>query len=410
MTKNNMFTSSALVSAAIAVSGVATAGDEIAPAPAALAPSNNGSWCDGFKTVGKFYSNDNDPFIQELKFFGRLQWQAAHINGDDVNGDSFSDTIDDYRRMRFGAQIKFLNSFKLKGNLNLVDEDAKDGGGREFGYQNWDQLKLSYSKKDVAGFDEVSLTYGRHKVKVGHESHTSSKKIKTVERSPLSNKIYDGRWTGFSLGLERGSWEGTLGYFSQDESEALGSISKGSAFYLSSQHEVGDGSLIFDVFYNVDGSEEEPDAELANYHWVASLAYERQIANWNLMLNAVYGDNGDSDYQSKTSREGNFYGLVIMPSTYLIEDKLEFAARYTYMASEEDEGIRTNSRYFRAKAHGGDVNSGRGDSYHSIYAGLNWYLCGQNSKIMVGAEYETLDTPKGDADATTLWTAYRMYF
>ena len=188
-----MFTSSALVSAAIAVSGVATAGDEIAPAPAALAPSNNGSWCDGFKTVGKFYSNDNDPFIQELKFFGRLQWQAAHINGDDVNGDSFSDTIDDYRRMRFGAQIKFLNSFKLKGNLNLVDEDAKDGGGREFGYQNWDQLKLSYSKKDVAGFDEVSLTYGRHKVKVGHESHTSSKKIKTVERSPLSNKIYDGR-------------------------------------------------------------------------------------------------------------------------------------------------------------------------------------------------------------------------
>ena len=34
----------------------------------------------------------------------------------------------------------------------------------------------------------------------------------------------------------------------------------------------------------------------------------------------------------------------------------------------------------------------RGDSYHSIYAGLNYYLCGNNSKVQVGAEYETLDT------------------
>ena len=29
-----------------------------------------------------------------------------------------------------------------------------------------------------------------------------------------------------------------------------------------------------------------------------------------------------------------------MPSTYLIDDKLEFVARYVYQASEEAEGIR----------------------------------------------------------------------
>ena len=52
----------------------------------------------------------------------------------------------------------------------------------------------------------------------------------------------------------------------------------------------------------------------------------------------------------------------------------------------------------------------RGDSYHSIYAGLNYYLCGNNSKVQVGAEYETLDTTDGDANNTTLWAAYRMYF
>ena len=56
------------------------------------------------------------------------------------------------------------------------------------------------------------------------------------------------------------------------------------------------------------------------------------------------------------------------------------------------------------------MNSGRGDSHHSLYAGLNWYLCGHNAKIMTGVEYQTIDTPDGDEDATTLLLAYRMYF
>ena len=37
-----------------------------------------------------------------------------------------------------------------------------------------------------------------------------------------------------------------------------------------------------------------------------------------------------------------------MPSTYLIDDKLEFVARYVYQASEGDEGITANSRYFQS--------------------------------------------------------------
>lgn len=401
MIKTNLLNSS--VAAAIALSGSAFAGDVVTEA---AAPSNNGSWCDGFDTVGKFYKNKDAAFIQELKFFGRFQMNFAHIEGDDVNGDSFSETYDEVRRLRFGSQIKFLDNFKLKGNVNLIDDDARDGGGRSFSYQNWDELKLSYSKKDVAGFDKAGFTYGRHKVGVGHESHTSSKKLKTVERSALSNKIYDGRWTGFTLDLEQGNWTGTIGYFGQDETEALGSISQGSAYYLSSAWDISSGNILFDFFYNADTDDE---SELAGYEWVASLAYETEIGDWDLMVNAVYGDNGDEDFTG-VDRDGSFYGLVIMPSTFIIEDKLEFAARYMYQASEEDEGIRAYSRYFRAEASGADVNSGRGDSHHSLYAGLNYYLCGHNSKIQVGLQYDNLDTPEGDADATTLWGAYRMYF
>ena len=83
-----------------------------------------------------------------------------------------------------------------------------------------------------------------------------------------------------------------------------------------------------------------------------------------------------------------------MPSTYLIDDKLEFVARYVYQASEGDEGITANSRYFQSSTIELNAVVKSGDSYHSIYAGLNYYLCGNNSKVQVGAEYETLDTDR----------------
>ena len=408
MIKINLLNSS--VATAIALSGSALAGDVIAEAPAA-APSNNGDWCAGFNSVGKFYENKDAPFIQSLKFFGRFQYQYAHIDGENGAGNSFSEGIDEVRRFRFGSEIKFLNGFKLKGNMNLVNDGAAKGGTREFEHKDWDELTLSYSKKDVAGFDKAGLSYGRHKVAMGHESHTSSKEIKTVERSPLSNKIYDERWTGVKVQLERGDWEGIIGYFSQDdktERDAWGSMSQGSAFYVSSAWKLNSGNLLFDFFHMSD--DEDADSDMNDYNWAASLAYETEIGNWDLMVNVVYGDNGDSSYQSSPDREGSFYGLVVMPSTYLIEDKLEFVSRYVYQASEEAQGIGSNSRYFQSSKIDNVSGTKSGDSYHSIYAGLNYYLCGNNSKVQVGAEYETLDTTTGDANNTTLWAAYRMYF
>ena len=57
-----------------------------------------------------------------------------------------------------------------------------------------------------------------------------------------------------------------------------------------------------------------------------------------------------------------------------------------------------------------DVNSGRGDSHHSFYGGLNYYLCGHNAKIQGGIEYQTMDTPDGDFDTLTYVLAFRTFF
>ena len=383
------------------------------PAPmdvAPVAPAPAGDWCNSLKTFGMFHQDKNAQFIQELKFFGRMQWQYASIDGDDVNGDSFENDFTSFRRVRVGSQVKFLNNFTLKGNINIVEEEARGGGVESLAYQNFDEVHLTYKLKDVAGLDSLAFRYGRHKIDMDYESLQSSKKIKTVERSSLTNKVYAPRYTGLKVIAERDDWTGTLGLLSLDDNDAIGGWSHGNAIFLSSQQEAFGGNTGVHFFYNLDADGSGDDEVGVGYEWAASAYYEREIGNWNFMANLTYGDNGDADYTGNDDRTGSFYGITIMPSTFIIEDKLEFVAKYAYQASEESEGIRTNSRYFRAGDNGADVNSGRGDSHHSLYAGLNYYMCGHNSKIMTGVEYETLDTPDGDADATTLWAAYRMYF
>jgi len=184
----------------------------------------------------------------------------------------------------------------------------------------------------------------------------------------------------------------------------------GNALYFLSEHELANGNLSFDLFYNLDADDSGDDEVGVGYEWAFTASYSTKLGAWNLNTQFVFGDNGDEDFQGNADRTGNFWGVIIEPSIYLIEDKLEFVARYAYQGSEEDEGIRTNSRYFRDNAVNADINGGRGDAHHSIYAGLNYYFCDHRSKILLGVEYDSLDTPDGDADATTLWAAYRIYF
>ncbi|MBK1792508.1 porin [Persicirhabdus sediminis] len=375
----------------------------VAQAPAA----DCGDWCETLTSIGTVYKDSSNPYVQQLKFFGRYQYQVAQINGSDVDGDSFNENFTEHRRARLGAELKFLNTFKLKGNINMVSDGRPGGGDLNWGYQSFDELKLSWDAKkqfDLGGVDKLGVTYGRQKWTLSAEAHESSKSIKTVERSAISNKVYaSARGTGVTVNAAKGAWSGAASVYSTTESDDLAGWNDGEMYLINLGYEFANGDeLLFDYGYNnVDSNQDD----LLDYKWATSIAYYMERGRFEFMANAIYGDNGDQG----EDRDGSFYGLVLLPSYWLVEDTLEAVGRYSYSGSSESEGIRTNSRYFR-RDHGADVNSGRGDSLHSIYAGVNWYLCGNASKVMLGVEYDNLSTPNGDADATTLWAAYRMYF
>ncbi len=103
-----------------------------------------------------------------------------------------------------------------------------------------------------------------------------------------------------------------------------------------------------------------------------------------------------------------------MPMYWLQEDRLKLVLRYQYEGSDNPKGIRLNSRYARlaeARDSSVDVNSGRGDDHHSLYAGLNYYFCGENLKLISGIQHDDLSSEgKTQFQGWTLGTSLRIWF
>ncbi|MDB4436220.1 OprO/OprP family phosphate-selective porin, partial [Akkermansiaceae bacterium] len=342
-------------------------------------PINNGNWCDSLKDIGTVYKDKSNPYIQEVKFFGRAHYQWGYTDGE-YNGLDFDGNGDELRRFRVGTSVKFLNGFKLAGRVNLEEGGFRD---TDFGFGGFDELYLNYVFGDVLGLEDVSVGYGRYKMAFGGEEHTSSKKIKTVERSNINNIFAPRRATGAIIGASFGDVDYTASVFSTDRNaETFGSWNGGNrsgiGYILSAEFEALGGDVTADAMF-YDGAVGNDVSKRVK--WAGSLTYETEIGNWDLFTNATYGEVNGEDV----------YGIVIMPSTYLVEDKLEAVFRYQYANSTAD-SIGINSRNVRNVAANDTpvVTVGAGDINHTIYAGLNYYLCGHNAKVMAGVEYETL--------------------
>ncbi len=377
---------------ALAFAGVAQAGPAVSEAPV-----NSGDWCTSLKTIGKVYSSDTNPYIQEVKFFGRAHYQWAYVDGDAAAG-NFSGNGDELRRLRFGTSVKFLNGFKLKTTINLVD-DSNGFRRPELGFDSFYDLVLSYKLGDVAGFSDVSLAYGRMKHTISHEAHVSSKYIKTIERSNIANHFYKGLTpTGFKVNAKRGEYKFAFALFSTDGAndtrrKTWGAWNDGLAYYLNVQR----GGWNLDFIYN---DVNAGDQDSFGFEWATSLAYNTKVAGWDLMVNGILGNE---------SNGADTFGLVVMPTKFIIEDKLEAVVRYQFAGSSEDR-LRATKRYVRRVAAKDGVALARGNRNHTLYAGLNYYLCGNNAKFMTGIEYEKLDGAAENIDAVTFLTAFRMYF
>ncbi|RYD60559.1 MAG: hypothetical protein EOP83_19120, partial [Verrucomicrobiaceae bacterium] len=367
------------------------------------------------------YKNKKNPFLQEFQIEGRFQYQAAYLEGSDVNGRNYNETYDEYRRARIGVKAKFLQYFGAKVSLNMVDDgrNASPPADLDWGYSDFDEAVVSFDIGKALGqgpFDTLVLNYGRRKFTFSQEAHTSSTKLLTMERSAISNKVYGSyRPTGLSVDATKDDWTFGAAIYSStsdgEDNEAFNGWQDSAFYYLNAGYKASDQlTLGADFVYN-DADVAAGDDSVMDYAWAASLNATYDAGPWGIIGDVIYGDNGGSGLGHTKERSGAFWGAVVMPYYWLIEDKLQLVGQYQYQGSSEAEGSRVNSRYGRASVDTGiDVNSGRGDSHHSLYAGLNFYLCGDNAKIQAGVEYQTMDTQNGDFDTLTYVIGFRSFF
>ena len=382
-----------------------------APTTTAPTPESPGDGCDWLKSKpGTLLKNPENPFLQSFQIGGRLHYQAAYIDGEDAAGLDFNDSYDEYRRFRIESKIEFLRYFSADIKLNMVNDARPAGGDLDWGYDTFDEAVFTFDIAKAFGagpFDSLTLNYGRFKVNMTEEVRMSSRRIHTIERSALANKLYgvNNRATGVTLAATRDAWQATFGVFSsEDVSEFIGGWNDGIACYLSLQHQTTeDWRLSLDLMnLNEDGTDNN-----LGYDWAiaANAVYEKD--RLGLLTTVALGENSTN----QPNRGGSFHGLVVMPWYWILESRLQAVVQYHYSGASQAEGIRANGRYLRAQ-HGPlvNVNGGRGDALHTLLLGLNYHFCDHHAKIMSGVEFSQLGTPAGDVSATTFLIGFRTYF
>lgn len=379
-------------------------------------------FCKRWHDFGTLYSEPDNELISEWKFVGRFHYQYGLVDGNAGTGEDVNYETDEMRRFRLGTTAKFFKYWDLYAEAEVSDDQRPRGQDLDLRFQHMWQLKTHVDLKkalDLEGIDGLRLGLGSREINMSYEWQTSSKRIKTVERSAIANKIWAfnsefANPTGAWLITEQKPLTWTFGVFSTTQDDWLASFNDGELYYSNLHWDVSEGEdeetdVRWTAFYqDIDANDEVLAAGL---EWATALSMQRKKGPWELQLEGILGDNGD---QSSVDREGNFWAAVVMPSYWIVDHKLEAVARFQYQGSQEAEGIRLNSRYVRRAGSRDNIPSlvnGRGDEHYSVYAGINRLFCEHQQKVMFGVEYDSISSNGAEVfEGWSLFAAYRTYW
>lgn len=381
-------------------------------------------FCQHLKDFGKFYAKQNSLALQSAKLFLSYQHQIGHIDGTDNSGQALDDSFEEFRRVWVGISGKVASYWKFKVVSQVSnDRNAYPGDYRQWGHETFRAANITFDADqfwNIDGLETLEIGYGRRTGRMADEWQRSSTMIHCLERSSFSNKLwlYDKekgnplatwiKWTAgkhtFDAAVFSGTYDDYLGGWEDSKvfyASWLGDYSKGSSF---------DSIEYWISYYQQDGLISE-DRLAGGNDWALSLVNRIKNGPWAFHSTLAWGDSGD---QSNPNREGSFGGFVLMPMYWLKDEKMKVVSRFLYQKSDLSEGLKLNSRYAPladTRDSSIDLNSGRGDQHQGIYLGLNYYLCGENLKLVSGIQHDELKS-MGDTQfrGWTLGTSLRLWF
>ncbi|MFU8779732.1 MAG: porin [Kiritimatiellia bacterium] len=335
--------------------------------------------------------------VERLQIRGRVQTQGAYVEADNDEGSDDYHTFE-VRRVRMGMRGTLANNVRAQLEANLVP--GSDLSMRS-AFIQWREHKPAYIK---LGFDKPLSSL---------EENTSSAEILTIERSLINGLVAaPGALNGLSLEGRHAVLVYGAGVYTDSSNSNASSEDPKYLFNamagLKLDALVGEGNelLLAGHYLNSD----DPNGAVGGkFDDVIVVGGRLGLGSFGLLAEYFLGDNDGDEIK----------GFYVMPS-YAINEKLQLVARFETAESDKARGIQAPSRYARRVASLADVlddegsaiaRPSRGDDYQSLYLGLNYYIAGNNNKLMLGVESAELDnTDAGKLEMMTVSTAWRMLF
>lgn len=377
----------------------------------------NGKWCAWISNdPGTLFNNSSKPIFQSAVIYGNPHWQYSHVNGTDVFGNDFSGDTSELRRFKLGSRLHLLQYFTARISADML-EDSKDKFGDGYTVSDYalSTTDLIFDAQDAFNwerYDQFQLRVGYFKVPSNAGRAASSNSMRAIERSSLTEYSSPADSVGMLISAKRDSWDYDFGIFFNDDIQDGFSNARGCfwlahiGYVLSERERLDYIRADLRLIINNDGSE----GETFNQDYVISASATMRKKHWRLMVDLIYGDNG-THFDSSFS--GIYWGINLMPSVWIVEDKLEAIFRAQYASAEARNGYRISSHSARriANEEGAYINNGYGDRHKSAYAGLNYYICGDHTKVMAGVQWDHLESNNRQVyEGLTTWFSVRLYF
>lgn len=355
-----------------AVCAALALGPEVA---SAQSPSETPSVVNPFEGVWDSLTLHKGP-DSELRLVGRLHLDNYMLRSD--LGDA-SDFV--ARRARVGAKGR-VGKFEA----HLETELDLEGG------QLYSRLTDAYVAWKFSDAARVGL--GKQSVKFTLDGATSSNELLTIDRSNVANNFWftDEYIPGVTLSGKNGKWSYNSGIFSGGrKNREFGHFDAGKFLLASVGRDFGKELGVKKAVLRADYVYNEPDSGsdfTRPFETIGSLVLILDSGGWGFSGDLIAGDGalGESDA----------FGLTAMPWFELTDD-LQLVGRYTFVRSDEANGVRL-ARYENV------VTSGRGDRYSELYGGLNYYIYGHKLKLQTGLTWADMRDRATDGGAFDGWT------
>jgi phosphate-selective porin OprO/OprP len=328
------------------------------------------------------YDDPKGAVLEKLDLRGRLQVDLPVFNSDQG-----SYTELQVRRFRFGFKSEWRADLTLHLEVDLDLSCERDEVCDDDAYEGLTDAYVAWSPSKA-----FALKLGKQSAAFTLDGATSSTRLITLERNNVTNNL----WfpveyhTGVSASGQARSWRYLAGVFSSSTTEEFGSLDGGYFGLLTLAHDfsgrlgVPECALTLDYVYN----QPDPDnVSTRDLEHVASLHLRFDSGSWGLRSDLSggigYGDQSD------------LVGLALVPFAHLTET-VQLVGRYTFVESFGENGVRL-ARYENR------IDSGRGDRYHELYLGLNWFLYGHKLKLQTGLKYTWMHDEADDGGEYRGW-------